>query len=298
MSYSATDGFKNLVQAASLGVTIIATLVSAAAWVVVYYNNREIDGLKLALEKDRLATDLLSESLPFFEKMYSTKSSVASTACHVTAQLALVQSEKTARSEIGVIRGRVLESGYNFDVGLCEQSTETAILSAQVTAKAEELAEKPGTAADGGNIFERAEKAVLDEAKRSAAVDTSHEETSIGRFHAVMASYQLQNCHKAQEAAKLFNDLFKNQLATGGYEVSVFRTTISNHYAVSVDAGDSESSARGLAGFFRAEGREAEERIATGNVEDFDRSNVKFLTGSFVQESKGWLIDSDCLSAQ
>ena len=88
--------------------------------------------------------------------------------------------------------------------------------------------------------------------------------------------------------------VFSKKLTKMNKHISIYRTTISDHYAV-VDMGDNRAEAVNLVSFFKQAGNQAENRIQKNlPLEDHDRSNTRFLTGSFVQENRGWYVDPKC----
>lgn len=103
---------------------------------------------------------------------------------------------------------------------------------------------------------------------------------SLGRWHALVASYNATEfgCGEASEdVARVARDLAGRGL--DGLAVYVARTSISNHYVATVDAGDDRERAAAASSAIRA----TAPRDGTG-------------ADSFVQGNRGWTIDPACLA--
>jgi hypothetical protein len=124
-------------------------------------------------------------------------------------------------------------------------------------------------------------------ATRNAAASMPQAETGmnapegpeeIGQWHALIASYNVTDfgCQQAEADVGRFADLLAG-MGLEGRHVYVVRTSISNNYAVTVDAGDD----RALADEISAKIRAAAPGDGTGR-------------DSFVQGNRGWAIDPAC----
>ncbi|WP_118138060.1 hypothetical protein [Oceanicella sp. SM1341] len=110
------------------------------------------------------------------------------------------------------------------------------------------------------------------------------EQVAIGRWHALIASYDVteRGCSYALEDVAWAADALAAPGFGGrfdGLPVSVVRTTISNNYAATVDAGDDRDLADALAAAIREAA--ASRRDGTGR-------------DSFVQGNRKWQIDPAC----
>ena len=103
----------------------------------------------------------------------------------------------------------------------------------------------------------------------------------IGEWHALIASYDVSEfgCSQARKDVSEFADLLSSR-DLDGMSVYVVRTSISDNYVTTVDAGDDRELARRVS---------AKVRSVSGSSEDE-------LTGadSFVQGNRQWFIDRDC----
>ena len=104
--------------------------------------------------------------------------------------------------------------------------------------------------------------------------------TQIGQWHALIASYDTtpKGCAEARADVAHFAQALSGQ-GLEGRDLYIVRTTISNNYAVSVDAGDD----RALANQISATIRRLHHPDGTGR-------------DSFVQGNRGWVIDPECAS--
>lgn len=102
--------------------------------------------------------------------------------------------------------------------------------------------------------------------------------TQIGQWHALIASYNTtpKGCAEARDDVAHFSDVLAGQ-GLDGRNLYIVRTTISNNYAVTVDAGDD----RALAGEISALIRRLHHPDGTGR-------------DSFVQGNREWQIDAEC----
>lgn len=100
----------------------------------------------------------------------------------------------------------------------------------------------------------------------------------IGQWHALIASYNVTDfgCGQAQKEVTRFATALAGMGLAGRY-VYVVRTSISNNYAVTVDAGQDRSVAEEISAKVRS--------VAPGNGTGRD---------SFVQGNRGWTIDPAC----
>jgi len=127
----------------------------------------------------------------------------------------------------------------------------------------------------------------LAQASRSTDDGTTTPQTltsELGRWHALIASYDAtpSGC----ELAKSDVSEFARLLAGSGFDgltLQVVKTSLSNHYAVSVDTGDDSAKARQVSQAIR----EASSKAYDGR------------TGrdSFVQDNRGWAVDPTCSEA-
>jgi hypothetical protein len=111
-----------------------------------------------------------------------------------------------------------------------------------------------------------------------------------GQWHAVLASYRLDNCEFAKSAV----DVLSRELEE---PVAIYRTRISGHYAVTVDLEDDRPSAQAVVHKARTIGNEAAARMANGTASPEDLQNLRYLTDAFVQQNRGWRVDPDCEAA-
>ncbi len=254
--------------------------------------DRQLKIIDQALDRDELATTLMSESLPYFEKMKSSDPDEAVSACHVIVILSTFQIEATQRRHIHDLALRISDEGVVDPSGLCREAQSKSEFAARV-AEQEKIVANEDVSADIAKLEIRAmaEKAVLSDLEVATSENVPN---SIGKFHAVMASYQANNCKLAQTSARVFSEAFHDQLQEDGKAVSIYLTTISNHYAVVIDSDDRRSVANEWVRFLREKGLEAEDRIKRGNALRVDRENIRYLTGAFLQENRGWVIDPNC----
>jgi len=240
------------------------------------------------LDRTRFAAELTSQSLPYLERMVSGDTGSGS-ACHVVVSLSRIQIETTRRSEVSDLLYQLLDSGTVDAGGVCTVLADDARFAELVAAKLAELV--PVETATETDI-QTAEEEVLASLKDVGA--QTGDTQNVGEWHAVMASYRTNNCALAQEAARAFHETFGASLPAKGGRITIARTSISDHFAVTIDTGADKAAAEAWATVLRDAGRAAEKRISDGEAMPFDRTNLRYLTGAFVQENRGWSVDPSC----
>lgn len=105
----------------------------------------------------------------------------------------------------------------------------------------------------------------------------------IGEWHALIASYDVtpRGCDFARKDITYFAEALAGQ-GFDGQKIYVARTSISNNYAVTIDAGDSRSLANSISTTIREVAESGDGPAGSGR-------------DSFVQGNRNWLIDPDCL---
>ncbi|CUH53931.1 hypothetical protein [Shimia marina] len=103
----------------------------------------------------------------------------------------------------------------------------------------------------------------------------------IGKYHALIASYvpTKENCSHAKSDVAEFAELLRNA-GLSGYSIYVARTTKSDSFAVTVDAGDDLGLARSI----------------STKIKEVSVDSVDERTGydSFVGVNSDWFIDPEC----
>lgn len=298
-SFFASNAFKNVIAFLAFSASTLAAIFSyhagqeaARATEAARQAEIRLRAIDQAIDRDRLASSLMSESLPYLERMRSDPPQSALRACHVVVGLATFQSEATNRSDIHELAQTLLDESATDPSGLCALAFDQAEFAALVATRQEQLIREAGnTDVEIDDFATQAEADIVSELLNDAAEPLADE---IGTYHAILASYRSENCQLALEAANVFETIFNNELAQNEQSISVYRTTISDHYAVVIDNGDSQTDASDWVRRLRDEGESAQARIDNGTPESWDTSNTRFLTGAFVQENRGWVIDPSC----
>lgn len=301
-----SNGFKNAISLGTLVLSIVTAVFAIQARDQAAQAKAAATTLEQELDRNRHASALTHQSLPFLEKMRSADRQEAETACLIVVSMRDVQFETTERHDIGDLLDRMLDANIFDAAGLCALiSQENAGFAQRVAVVQTELSATD----DIADTKQEAEtKVIADlavEAQASQTVEPSSVagRDTIGTYHAVMASYQSQNCALAQGAATAFSTVFESALSGKDpslgltqRKVSIYRTTLSDHYAVVIDMGDDQNAASRWAEWLRVQGVEAAQRVADKTTTSrFDSPNIQYLTGAFVQKNRGWYLDAQCL---
>lgn len=110
--------------------------------------------------------------------------------------------------------------------------------------------------------------------------------SSIGKWHAVIASYQTtdRGCEHAKEDVAEFARLLRGRPELDGLYLYVARTKQSNNYAVTIDTGQD-----------RAKAGQARRLIIEASANSSDRRTG---ADSFVQGNRSWFIDGECSAVE
>jgi len=254
-----SDAIKNTI-------ALLAVVASAAAAFFSYMANEEARAAKekatelsRALDSERHGFDVFRASLPYFERMEVDHQDRVRH-CKIIVQLGHAERESTGATRIATLLREFIENvpdGDDLPFRMCEQSSEALIAAVQPT----QLSSDSDANTDG-----------LDR---------------IGKWHAVLSSYRTSSCQLALDAAERFTAALET-------DVVVYRTTISNHYAVVIDAGDKKALADEWVSNARAVGQDAVQRIQNGEANNVDKWNLQYLVQAFAQENKGWILDDAC----
>ncbi|MEO9826146.1 MAG: hypothetical protein ABJF50_17230 [Paracoccaceae bacterium] len=125
-----------------------------------------------------------------------------------------------------------------------------------------------------------ASSALEPEAAAIIEANDDHSLSEIGTWHALVASYDVtsKGCQYASEDVPEFARLLAGD-ELEGLPIYVIKTTISNNYAVTVDAGDDRALASKISQKIRG-------------VSDLSFGNTG--RDSFVQGNRNWIIDPQC----
>lgn len=247
--------FELVISAVGVVITGIAAYYAYHANQAATKANNNVAALSVALDNKRFGVEIFNASLPYFEKL--SNESDGAKFCKIIVQIARTELDETGKSRVGNLFRSFREQG----------------------------------AAISSSVEDELTLALCDVANESTElepIEANIASDAIGKYHAVLASYEPQSCKLAQISAE--------RLAIAlNRPVKIFRTSISNHYAVTVDAGDDKKEAQNIVNEAVTLGNDAVEKIKNGGrITLAERENIRFLTGAFRQENKGWYIDEDC----
>lgn len=287
--------FKNILAGLSLIVSAFAAVFAYRADVSTRELDERLGNAQVALSTERFANELLEMSMPYLKDMRHEDDNVAQDACFVVVELSSLQIGKTAalgenntRRDIESILQSIWAGDSTNRYALClnkRTEQETLIVNTGVRDRIAEALNQGQMSAEEAKVFAESEIDATLQISQTAGV---------GQWHAVMASYQSQNCALAQTAAAVFQQEFKDALAAQNRIVSIFRTSISDHYAVTIDTGNDKALASAWVSDMKSLGQAATQRLSAGTGTARDSQNLRFLTGAFVQEDRGWSIDDAC----
>jgi hypothetical protein len=117
-------------------------------------------------------------------------------------------------------------------------------------------------------------------ATQQTTATTPEGPSTIGAWHAVIASYDVtqRGCDDAEADVSAFKSLLVSDQFVGA-TLGVYKTALSNVYAVSVDFGDDKTRARNAVQAIREIGAQRP---------------TKEGADSFVQQNRGWSVDTAC----